>query len=104
MNQGETRTVPLAGVVPGVPANAVGVIANLTVHSTVNGGYVTAFPAGASKPATSSINWGLTGTVIANGTTVALGTGGALSLFADASVSPGAPATHLILDNNGYVL
>jgi len=104
MNQGETRTVPVAGVVAGVPANALGVVANLTVHHTVSGGFVIAWPAGTSKPATSNINWSATGQTVANGMTIALGNGGSVSLYADAGVTAGTPATHVILDITAYIL
>jgi hypothetical protein len=104
MNQGETRTVPIGGVVQGVPSNALGIVANLTVHSTISGGYVIAYPAGTARPATSNINWSATGQSIANGATIALGTNAAISLFADAAVAAGSPATHLIVDIAGYIL
>ena len=104
MNQGETRTVPLAGVVSGVPSNALGLIVNITAHQTVSGGYVIVYPAGTSRPATSNINWSTTGTAIANGATVGVGNGGAISIFADAAVPASSPATHVIIDVAGYIL
>ena len=103
-NQGETRNVPIGGVVPGVPSNALGIIANITIHSTISGGFVTAFPAGTARPATSNINWNTTGQSIANAATVGLGAGAAISLFADAGVPAGSPAVHIILDVAGYIL
>jgi hypothetical protein len=104
MNQGETRSIPIGGVVPGVPGNALGVIVNLTVHMTLGGGFVTAWPAGASRPGTSTVNWNTPGQAVANGATLGLGAGGAISLFADAAVPAGSPATHVIVDVTGYVL
>jgi len=104
INQGETRTIPLAGVVPGVPGNALGIVLNLTVHQTLSGGNLTAFPAGSTPPNTSSVNWFATGQQLANAATIGVGTGGALSFRADAAVPPGSPATHFIVDVTGYVL
>jgi len=104
MNQGETRTITIAGVVSGVPSSAVGVVVNVTVHNTVGGGYLTIYPAGASLPGTSSINWSASGQSIANGITIGLGTGGAISVFANAGVPAGTPATQVIVDINAYIL
>ena len=41
---------------------------------------------------------------IANAVTVGLGTDGSVTLFTDATVPPGSPATHVILDIAAYVL
>jgi hypothetical protein len=102
VNQGETVTIPIAGVVPGVPLNALGVIANLTVDRTLGGGFLTAYPAGTPVPGTSNVNWNTNDQTIANGATIGLG-GGGISLFADASVPAGTPATHVIVDVAGYI-
>ena len=104
MNKAETRNVPIAGVVPGVPSNAVGVIMNLTLHQTISAGFVTAFPTGTSVPGTSSINWFQSNQQVANGATIGLGTGGAVSFFADGAVSAGQPLTQIIVDVTGYIL
>jgi hypothetical protein len=104
MNQGETRTIAIGGAVSGVPAIALGVVVNITVHDTVSGGYATVYPAGASRPATSTINWSTTGQSIANGATIGLGTNGGISIFTDAGVPAGSPATHIIVDVTGYIL
>jgi len=102
VNQGETVTIQIAGVVPGVPLNALGVIANLTVDRTLGGGFLTAYPAGTPVPGTSNVNWNTNAQTIANGATIGLG-GGGISLFADASVPAGTPATHVIVDVAGYI-
>jgi hypothetical protein len=104
MNRGETRTIPLAGVVPGVPSNAIGVVLNLTLHQTINAGFVTAFPAGQSVPTTSSINWFQSNMQIANGATIGLGTGGAVSFYCDGATGAGQPLTQIIVDVTGYIL
>ena len=102
VNQGQTVTIPIAGVVPGVPLNALGVVVNLTVDKTLGGGFLTAYPAGTPVPTTSNVNWNTNGQTIANGATIGLG-GGGISLFADASVPAGTPATHVIVDVAGYI-
>jgi hypothetical protein len=102
VNQGEIVTIQIAGVVPGVPPNALGVIANLIVDRTLGGGFLTAYPAGTPVPATSNVNWNTNDQTIANGATIGLG-GGGISLFADASILAGTPATHVIVDVAGYV-
>jgi len=54
--RGEKRTIPILGVVPGIPANARGIVGNLTVHQTIGAGFVSAFPTGQPVPPTSSLN------------------------------------------------
>jgi len=105
MNRGETRTIPLAGVNgTGVPANAIGVVLNLTVHQTISAGFLSIFPAGSPVPLTSSINWFQSNQQIANGATIGLGTGGAVSIYCDGAIALGEPLTHVIVDVTGYVL
>lgn len=104
LHQGERRTVPILSVVSQIPADAVAVLGNLTIHSTQGGGYLTIYPAGAPAPPTSNVNWSLPGQSIANAVTVGLGTDGSVTLFTDATVPPGSPATHVILDIAAYVL
>jgi hypothetical protein len=104
MNKAETRTIQLAGVVPGVPSNALGIVLNLTVHQTINAGFVTAYPAGTSLPATSTIDWFGTGQAIANGAIIGVGSNGAISFYADGAVGAGQPLTQIIVDVTGYIL
>jgi hypothetical protein len=97
---GETRDVAIAGVVPGVPAGALGFVGNIAVTQTSSFGWVTAFPAGTPYPGTATINWSFLDQTLNNATTVGLGTGadaGEVSLFASSE-------THVILDVSGYVL
>jgi len=108
LRQGENRTIQIVGVAAGVPAAAVGILGNLTVFNMLGGGFVTLYPAGTPQPPTSSINWNgpapVPGAAIANSFTVGLGAGGAVTLFADATVGSGNPATQVILDVTAYVL
>jgi ABC-type phosphate transport system substrate-binding protein len=60
----------------GVPASGAGAaVLNVTVTNTAGGGFVTAFPAGTTKPNASNLNFN-PGTTIPNLVTVKLGTGG----------------------------
>lgn len=71
------------------------VVLNLTVTGPTGPGHVTAYPTGVTRPTASSLNYtkGWTG---ANSVTVAVGTGGRVSLY-----NHGASA-HLIADVTGY--
>jgi hypothetical protein len=93
----EQRTVPVTAAVPAIPANAVGVVANLTVVDTESVGFLTAWPTGTPKPGTSNINWFTPNEIVANAATIRLGTGGAVDVFA---LRP----TNFVMDATGYVL
>ena len=41
----------------GIPADAVGVVMNVTATNTTDAGYLTVFPTGAAQPTTSSLNF-----------------------------------------------
>jgi hypothetical protein len=91
----QTITLQVAGVA-GVPADATGVVLNLTVNAATGAGYVTAYPAGGGRPTASVINY-TAGEDVANMITATLGAGGAIELYnAQASV-------HLIADVAGYL-
>ncbi len=95
---GTTQTLQITGsAVSGVavPAGAVGVIGNLTVTGATAGGYLTCYPAGVTRPPTSSINFA-SGSTIANGVTVALSGSGQINIYASAS-------TQVIFDATGFV-
>ena len=105
VNQGEHRDVAITTTNLGIPAEAVAIVGNLTVHHVRGGGFVTVYPTGAPTPPTSNVNWNATSDgAIANALTVGLGTGGGVTIFADATVAPGAPAAQVILDVAAYVL
>lgn len=91
-----TFTLQLAGIGP-IPAEATGVIVNLTVTQAAGAGYVTIFPTGTARPEASVINFS-PGADIANMITAALGSNGAIDIYnaqADA---------HLLADIAGYLV
>jgi CSLREA domain-containing protein len=66
----------------GVPdSGVVAVVLNVTaINGSSNGGYLTIWPAGFSRPTASSINWSA-GEIIANSVTVEVGYSGEISLY-----------------------
>ncbi len=82
----------------GVPGNATAVTGNLTVTDQTMGWAVFLGPNATATPSTSTINFSA-GQVIANGVTVALGSGGTLS--ATYLSMPG-QTTNLVFDVTGY--
>jgi hypothetical protein len=91
------RVIPIAGVVTGVPQNAVGVFGNFTVTGGSQGSFATIWPGGA-WPGTSSINF-QPNTDLANAFSVGLSASGTVSVatFAPTQVD-------VIIDVAGYVL
>ncbi len=79
-----------------IPADATGVILNLTVTGPTAPSYVTVWPSGAPMPVVSNINF-LAGNTIANLQTLALGVDGALNLLNDNG------ETHVIIDVVGWL-
>ncbi|GAA1847112.1 hypothetical protein ACFFOM_01795 [Microlunatus capsulatus] len=79
----------------GVPASGVGsVVLNLTATGASGTGYLTAYPAGASRPGASTLNY-VRGATTANGTVLKVGSGGKVSLYVSAG-------THLVADVQGW--
>lgn len=93
--ENEVRDVVVAGR-GGVPAGATAVIANLTATSTTSWGFLSAWPAGAPRPASSNLNF-LGGQTVPNLVMLKLGTGGRLS------IANGPGSAHVIVDVMGYV-
>jgi hypothetical protein len=91
---GATRQVPVAGVA-GVPSSASAVVLNVTAVSPTASGYLTVWPAGGPKPATSNLNF-VAGDVVPNLVTVGVGTGGEVSIFNFAG------STHVVVDIMGW--
>ena len=92
---GSTTTVPVTGVA-GVPSSGVGaVVLNITVAAPATSGYLIAFPAGATRPSSSNINYAA-GRAAVGMTFARVGTGGAVSIYTSAS-------THLLVDIAGWL-
>jgi SpoIID/LytB domain protein len=91
-------TVPLS---TGVPANATAVALNITATQATAPGFLTVYPCGEPQPTASSVNY-VPGQDVANMTTVLLGAGGQICVYAMSTVhvvvdvlgwyGPGAPA------------
>src|SRR5262249_49431921 len=90
------RSFPVAGVC-GVPIFARAVAVNLTVFQPSNDGDLRVFPAGASAPLASAINF-RPGIVRAGNAIVPLGAGGQISVQCDMPSG----ATHFFFDVYGY--
>jgi serine protease inhibitor ecotin len=97
-NSHAARTFQVTGR-GGVPANATAVTGNLTVTSQSSAGYLYVGPAATNNPTSSTLNFPI-GDDRANQVTVALGTGGTLSIT---FVAPsGGQIAHAIFDVTGY--
>jgi hypothetical protein len=93
LGAGRALNVVVAGKV-GVPANATGVIANITAVEPCDSGFLTVYPAGSPPPLASSTNY-RTSDVVAALVTVRLGAGGAISVYTHAQ-------TDVVVDVVGY--
>jgi hypothetical protein len=95
LSSGEQLDVAVLGHA-GVPSTGVtAVVLNLTSAGSTSPTFVTAWPAGQARPATSSLNVDIAGEEVANQVTVPVGAGGLVSF-----VSSG--PTHLLADVSGY--
>lgn len=92
---GKSIQVPIGGT-GAIPADATAVALNVTETGPTAGGYIAAYPAGGTVPATSNLNYARGQTKAAN-VIVSLGTGGAVTL---ANTSSG--SVQLIADVTGY--
>ena len=80
----------------GVPSSgASAAILNVTVTGTTSGGFLSAYPAGATRPSVSDLNWA-EGETVANLVVVKLSSGGAVDLYNFAG------STNVIVDVVGY--
>jgi hypothetical protein len=77
-----------------VPNNAVAAVVNATAINPDGPGFVTVFPCGQNRPGASTLNYAA-GTVVANGTTVTLGTGGRICVYTHRAMD-------FVLDVTGY--
>jgi hypothetical protein len=99
---GQTQCFTLAGVA-GVPANATGLVLNLTAVGYGTPGWLTGFPAGQVIPATSTVNFDTSEFAIANGAIVGIGSGGQVCVNVGTVASlPG--NSQAVIDVVGYLL
>ena len=75
----KTHTFQVTGVA-GVPGNATAVVMNVTVDKTTAPSYLTVFPAGATPPTASNLNF-VANTTIPNLVTVKIGANGQVSVY-----------------------
>jgi hypothetical protein len=94
IQQGATRVITLSGL-DGIPAGITAVVVNLTAIFPDRNTFLTLWPDGSTKPATSNLN-PTTGSTVANLVEVAVG-GGKIDLFNDLGI------TNVAIDVEGYV-
>ena len=78
----------------GVPANAAGVMVNVTATEPVAAGHFRVYPCGQAVPNASALNYSA-GASMANNSIIALGTSGRVCIFSSAQA-------HVIVDVTGY--
>lgn len=94
LSRGQTLHVQVGGRA-GVPSGAGAVVLNVTATNSPGPGYVTVWPYGDPRPATSSLNLTGPGEVVPNLVVVPLGDGGKVSFFTEGELD-------LLADVNGY--
>lgn len=82
----------------GVPADALGVLINVTATNQTGGGFMSARANGVAYANTSNLNWTAAGQTIANAATVACGSGAKIAVRLG-----GATASNVIIDVVGYL-
>jgi len=70
-------------------------VLNLTATQTVGGGYLEAYPEGATRPTASNVNWSATGITIPNLVVVPIASDGNVSIYVHGT-------SHVIADVSGY--
>jgi hypothetical protein len=101
-NAGETRsyTIPsssCSGILTGISA----VSLNITVTQTGAGGFLTAWPFGASQPNVANLTWFGVSQTLTSASIVPTASGGSISVFLG---MPSGTQTHVIIDINGYFI
>jgi hypothetical protein len=95
LGSGGVKTLQVTGS-GGVPASGVGaVVLNLTVTGPTQGGFLTAWPAGSTRPGVSNLNF-IAGQTVANRVLVKLSSDGKASFYNSQG------STDLIVDANGW--
>jgi hypothetical protein len=95
----EVYTFAVAGLGgSGIPSDAQGLIANVTVLGPSGAGNLSLFPAGGAVPTVASMTFGQPGLFLANGVNVAIGSGGAINIQ-----NQSGGTTPLVLDAVAFV-
>ncbi|MFM7271232.1 MAG: RCC1 domain-containing protein [Actinomycetes bacterium] len=76
-----SRDIQITPSAAGVPADAVAVALNVTAVTPSAAGFLTVYPTGVPRPTSSTLNY-TTGSIVPNGTTVKIGGGGKISVYA----------------------
>lgn len=96
LTPGATKSFSVDGQGP-IPATGVSaVVLNVTATDTTSWGYLSVYPAGTTKPVTSSVNWSAPNTTIANRVIVGVGSNGQISIYNALG------QTNVIVDVDGY--
>ncbi len=95
LGAGAPRTFTITGVC-GIPAGAAAVSFNFAALNVGAAGDLRVYPAGGAAPLVSTMNYNANTPNLANAAVVPLGTGGAITVLADATT------IDLIIDVNGY--
>jgi hypothetical protein len=82
-----------------IPANATAVFANVAVVNTVDSGYLTINPGGVTTVSASTINWGTSNQIQANGVSLTLDNARQVTV-----VAGGSGSTDFLIDIFGYWL
>jgi len=93
---GTSRDFTVEGL-GGVPVGADSVWLNITAVTPRGSGYLTVYPAGENRPKASTLNF-LTGRVVPNATSVRVGAGGRISVYASGACAD------VLVDVVGYTL
>jgi alpha-tubulin suppressor-like RCC1 family protein/pimeloyl-ACP methyl ester carboxylesterase len=98
---GTSRCFAIAGIAS-IPANATGLVVNVTAVGYRAKGWLTAYPGGQAVPTTSTLNFDVGEYAMANATIVGLGGGQACINVGTIGGTPG--SSHVILDVVGYLM
>lgn len=97
----QVRALTLKGAC-GVPTTAEAVAVNVTITQATQGGWLTFFPTGVTRPVVSTINFTTQDQALANGAIVPLGAAATGEFSVYAGLDTPSATVHLIVDVNGY--